>query len=59
MFKQITSLGGNEWYMILSLLIFVVFFLVVVVIMITMKKEYSDYMKNMPLNDSNDQEISD
>jgi len=59
MFKQITHLGGNEWYMILYLLIFVVFFIVVVVIMATMKKDYSDYMKNMPLNDSNDQEIID
>lgn len=57
MFKQITNLGGNEWYLIISLLIFMAFFIIVTVVMLTMKKDYNDYMRHMPLDDSNSNEI--
>lgn len=52
MFKQITNLNGNEWYLIVSLLIFMVFFIVVTIMLFTMKKDYNDYMRSMPLDDS-------
>lgn len=52
MFKQITNLNGNEWYLIVSLLIFMVFFIVVTIMLLTMKKEYNDYMRSMPLGDA-------
>jgi len=56
MFKQITSLGGNEWYLITSLWIFLVFFIVVGIMLYTMRKEHVDYMGNIPLNDENQEE---
>lgn len=52
MFKQITNLNGNEWYLIVSLLIFMVFFIVVTIMLLTMKKDYNDYMRSMPLDDA-------
>lgn len=57
MFKQITNLDGNEWYLIISLLIFMAFFIIVTIGMLTMKKDYNDYMRHMPLDDSNNSEI--
>ena len=56
MFKQITSLGGNEWYLITSLWIFLVFFIVVGIMLYTMRKEHVDYMGNIPLNDEDQEE---
>lgn len=56
MFKQITSLGGNEWYLITSLWIFLVFFIVVGIMLFTMRKEHVDYMGNIPLNDEEEEE---
>lgn len=55
MFKQITNLGGNEWYLITSLWIFMIFFIVVGVLLFLMKKDYVDYMGNIPLEDSEDE----
>lgn len=55
MFKQITNLGGNEWYLITSLWIFMIFFVVVGVMLFLMKKDYVDYMGNIPLEDSEDE----
>lgn len=53
MFKQITNLNGNEWYLIASLLIFLLFFIIVGVLLIRMNKSHIDYMSEMPLEDSN------
>ncbi len=50
MFKQITSLDGNEWYLIVSLWIFMVFFIVVGIMLWRMKKDHVDYMKDIPLD---------
>lgn len=50
MFKQITNLAGNEWYLITSLWIFLLFFLIVGIIAFRMKKEDSDYMSDIPLD---------
>jgi len=51
MFKQITDLSGNEWYLIASLWIFLVFFIVVGIMLFRMKKDYVDYMKDIPMDD--------
>lgn len=58
MFKQITNLDGNEWYLIVSLWIFLIFFIVVGIMLWRMKKEHVDYMKDIPL-EGNSQEIDD
>lgn len=52
MFKQITNLDGNEWYLIASLWIFMIFFIVVGIMLFKMGKEYVEYMGNIPLEDS-------
>ncbi|GGC19069.1 hypothetical protein GCM10011386_08670 [Parapedobacter defluvii] len=51
MFKQITDLSGNEWYLIVSLWIFLVFFITVGIMLLRMRKDYVDYMKDMPMDD--------
>lgn len=56
MFKQITNLNGNEWYLITSLWIFLVFFILVGVLLVKMKKEYVDYMSDIPL-DKDDRQV--
>ncbi|MFB2120301.1 hypothetical protein [Parapedobacter sp. 2B3] len=52
MFKQITDLSGNEWYLIVSLWIFLVFFIVVAIMLFRMRKDYVDYMKDIPMDDA-------
>lgn len=52
MFKQITDLSGNEWYLIVSLWIFLAFFLAVGINLFRMRKEDVDDRKAMPLDDS-------
>ncbi|QNL48695.1 hypothetical protein H8S90_18180 [Olivibacter sp. SDN3] len=51
MFKQITSLNGNEAYLIASLWIFFIFFIIVGIILIRMKKQHTTYMSNLPFGD--------
>lgn len=51
MFKQITDLSGNEWYLIISLWIFLVFFIIVGILLFRMRKAHIDYMKDIPLDD--------
>ena len=52
MFKQITDLQGDEIYMIISLWIFIVFFVIVGIMLFFMKKDYINYMKEIPFEDS-------
>jgi len=52
MFKQITNLQGDEMYLIVSLWIFLVFFVTVGIMLFFMKKDYIQYMKEIPLEDS-------
>lgn len=52
MFKQITNLQGDEIYLIISLWIFLVFFVSVGVMLFFMKKDYINYMKDIPLDES-------
>lgn len=56
MFRQITNLEGNEWYLIASLWIFLVFFIIVGIMLFRMKKDYVNYMGNIPLEDTEAQE---
>lgn len=51
MFKQITNLEGNEWYLIASLWLFLAFFITIAVLLIRMKKQHSDYMSHLPLEE--------
>ncbi|GAA4794685.1 hypothetical protein GCM10023231_23870 [Olivibacter ginsenosidimutans] len=51
MFKQITDLQGNEWYLIISLWIFLAFFILVAILLFRMKKQHVNYMQQLPLND--------
>lgn len=57
MFKQITSLDGNEWYLITSLWIFLIFFIVVGIMIYRMRKDHMEYMGNLPLEDSTDENL--
>ncbi|SEK75182.1 hypothetical protein [Parapedobacter koreensis] len=52
MFKQITDLSGNEWYLIVSLWIFLIFFIVVAIMLVRMRKDYVDYMKEIPMDEA-------
>lgn len=52
MFKQITNLNGDESYLIVSLWIFIIFFVVVGCMLFFMKKDFVQYMKELPLDDS-------
>lgn len=54
MWKQITTLNGDEIYLIVSLWIFLVFFIAVAVMLFTMKKDFVHYMKNIPLDEEAD-----
>lgn len=56
MFRQITNLEGNEWYLIASLWIFLIFFIIVGIMLFRMKKDYVNYMGNMPLDETEAQE---
>lgn len=51
MFKQITDLSGDEWYLIASLWIFLLFFIIVGIRLFRMRKDEVDYMKGMPMDD--------
>ncbi len=55
MFKQITSLHGDEMYLIVSLWIFIVFFVIVGLMLFFMKKDYIKYMKEIPFDESEQQ----
>jgi hypothetical protein len=51
MFKQfINTLQGDEVYMLISLLIFFLFFIGATIALIKMKKNYLDYMSNIPID---------
>lgn len=53
MFKQfIHNINGDQVYLITSLGIFMLFFIVVTVMLIRIRKNYTDYMSDMPLHDS-------
>lgn len=52
MWKQITNLQGDEIYLIISLLIFLSFFIMVTIMLVTMKKSFVDYMRGLPLEES-------
>lgn len=56
MWKQITNLNGDEMYLIISLWIFFVFFIVVAIMLFTMRKDFVQYMKNIPLDGDLEQE---
>ena len=51
MFKQITDLSGNEWYLIASLWIFLLFFISVGIHLFRMRKTHAEYMKGIPMDD--------
>ncbi len=55
MFKQITTLNGDEIYLIISLWIFLVFFILVAFMLIWMKKDHINYMKDIPFQDDEKQ----
>jgi len=57
MFKQITDLSGNEWYLIASLWIFLLFFITVGIRLFRMRKDDVDYMKSMPMDDGDRQDV--
>jgi len=59
MFKQITNLEGNEWYLITSLWIFLLFFIIVAILIIKMRKQHSSYMSRLPLKDEEEKELLD
>ena len=50
MFKQITNLNGDEIYLITSLWIFIIFFVLVGAMLFLMKKDFVNYMKEIPFD---------
>ncbi len=56
MFKQLTDLSGNEWYLIASLWIFLLFFITVGIRLIRMRKADVDYMKGIPMDEGEQSE---
>jgi len=59
MFKQITNLQGNEWYLITSLWIFLLFFILVAILLLRMKKQHSNYMRNLPLKENETEQLKE
>lgn len=57
MFKQITNLNGDEIYLITSLWIFIIFFVIVGLMLFYMKKDHIQYMKDLPFDDKNDNNV--
>lgn len=58
MFKQfINTLQGDEVYMLISLMIFFLFFIGATIALIKMKKNYTDYMSNIPLEDEIEKKV--
>ncbi|HIY77142.1 MAG TPA: hypothetical protein H9825_12915 [Candidatus Sphingobacterium stercorigallinarum] len=55
MWKQITNLHGDEIYLIISLLIFLSFFIVVSIMLVAMKRSFIDYMKALPLEETEEE----
>ena len=56
MFKQfIQNFTDSRIYLISSLWLFLIFFILVAVMLYRMKKKHIEYMRNLPLNDKNDQ----
>ena len=52
MFNQfVKDVSGKEMYLIFSLWIFLVFFVVVSILLFITKKQYIDYMRDLPLED--------
>ncbi|MDF2517904.1 MAG: hypothetical protein K0R59_3200 [Sphingobacterium sp.] len=58
MFKQITNLNGSELYLIVSLWIFLIFFISVTIMLFRMKKDYVNYMKELPLEEETEKEMN-
>lgn len=58
MFKQITNLNGSELYLIVSLWIFLIFFISVAIMLFRMKKDYVNYMKELPLEEKTEKETN-
>jgi hypothetical protein len=59
MFKQFTEhIDGNQVYLMFSLLMFLVFFIVVSLLLLRTRKQHVDYMRDIPLNDSNENDIN-
>lgn len=52
MFKQLTDLNGNEWYLIASLWIFLAFFITVGIMLFRMPKDDVNYMKGLPVDET-------
>ena len=58
MFKQFTEhIDGNQVYLLFSLFIFLVFFIVVTLLLLRLRKQHTDYMSDIPLNDCTETDI--
>ncbi|WP_207420975.1 hypothetical protein [Desertivirga brevis] len=57
MFRQfIDKVGGSDVYLITSLWIFLIFFILVAVMLFKMKKDHINYMSELPLNDTEEEQ---
>jgi cytochrome c oxidase cbb3-type subunit 4 len=57
MFSQyLQQIEGIASYPLISLFIFIPFFIIVLFIVLRMKKEHTDYMSNLPLDECYDSE---
>lgn len=53
MYQQfINTFAGSRFYLISSLWLFLIFFILVAVMLFRMNKKHIEYMKGLPLNDS-------
>jgi len=57
MFKQFTEhISGNQVYLLFSMFIFLIFFIVVTALLLRLRKNYIDYMGDIPLNDNTEED---
>lgn len=57
MFRQfIDKVGGSDVYLITSLWIFLIFFILVAIMLFKMKKDHINYMSELPLNDTEEEQ---
>jgi hypothetical protein len=56
MFKQFTEhITSNQVYLLFSMFIFLIFFIVVTALLLRLRKNYVEYMSDIPLNDSTEE----
>lgn len=55
MFSQfLDNVTGKQGYLVFAMLVFLIFFMVVALLLLRMRKKHIEYMSDMPLKDSDE-----